>query len=120
MFKEEFEPRESQKLTSYLEKIEKKAAASDSSAKLGKIIAKLNGKAIKGFLQTINVRDLAIAIKDMDGKVQIRLFNHLPKKGASLLLEALERTNSIGHHEILEAQNKVVTILSELKDQGQI
>ena len=120
VFKEEFEPRESQKLTSYLEKIEKKAAASDSSAKLGKIIAKLNGKAIKGFLQTINVRDLAIAIKDMDGKVQIRLFNHLPKKGASLLLEALERTNSIGHHEILEAQNKVVTILSELKDQGQI
>jgi flagellar motor switch protein FliG len=37
-----------------------------------------------------------------------------------LLLEALERTNSIGHHEILEAQNKVVAILSELKDQGQI
>lgn len=119
-FKEEFEPKESQKLESYLERIEKKPAASDSSAKLGKIIARLNGKVIKGFLQTINVKDLAKAIKDMDGKVQIKLFNHLPAKGASLLLEALEGTDALEHHEILEAQNKVVAILSELKDQGQI
>ena len=120
MFKEGFEAGERQQLESYLKKIEKKPAASDSSAKLGKIIATLNGKAIKGFLQIINIKDLAKAIKDMNGKVQIKLFNHLPERGASLLLEALEQSDSIEHHEILEAQNKVVAILSELKDQGRI
>ena len=120
MFKEEFEGAERQKLESYLEKIEKKPATSDSSAKLGKIIAGLNGKTIKGFLQTISIEDLAKAIRDMDGKVQIKLFQHLPKRGAFLLTDALERIDAIEHHEILEAQNKVVAILSELKGQGQI
>ena len=100
MFREEFEVKERQKLESYLEKIEKKPAASDSSAKLGKVIAKLNGKAIRGFLQVINIKDLAKAIKDRDGKVQIKLLNHLPERGASLLLEALEGSDSVGQPEI--------------------
>ena len=49
MLKEEFEARERQKLESHLKKIIKKPAASDSSAKLGKIIAGLNHKKLKGF-----------------------------------------------------------------------
>lgn len=120
LFKEEFEAGEGHKLKSYLQKIEKKPAVSDSSAKLGKIIAGLNGKAIEGFLKTVSIEDLAKAVKAMDGQVQIKLFNHLPEKGASLLLEALESIDSLKPHEILQAQNKVVAILSELKNQGQI
>lgn len=120
MFKEEFEVRERQKLDSYLEKIEKKPAASDASAKLGKIIGALNSDGIKDFLHIINIDDLAKAIRDMEGQVQIKLFNHLPERGAGLLLEALEQLDSSGHSEILEAQHKVVAILSELKEQGRI
>jgi hypothetical protein len=120
MFKEEFEARERQKLDAYLEKIEKKPATSDSSAKLGKIIAALNSEIINDFLHIININDLAKAIRDMEGRVQIKLFNHLPERGAALLLEALEQIDSRGQHEILKAQHKVVAILSELKDQGRI
>ena len=120
LYKEEFEAREREKLESYLKKIEEQPAASNSSAKLGNIIAKLNGKAIKQFLQVINIDDLAKAIKGMDGKVQIKLFNHLPERGASLLLESVEKIDSIEPHETLEAQNKVVAIISGLKDQGRI
>ena len=120
MYKEEFDAREKEKVESYFQKIEDMPAASDSSAKLGKVIARLNGKAIKQFLQIIKVEDLAKAIKDMDGKVQIKLFNMLPERGASLLLESVEQMDSIGPGEILEAQNKVVAIISELKEQGQI
>ena len=120
MFKEEIELKEKRKLESYLEKIEKKPAVLDSSAKLGKIISGLNGKKIKGLLQTINIDDLAKAIKSMEGKVQIKLFDHLPERGASLLLEAIERIGSIEQNEILEAQQKVVAILTELKNQGRI
>jgi Mg/Co/Ni transporter MgtE len=120
MYKEEFEAREKEKLESYLQKIEEKPAASDSSAKLGKVISCLNGKAIKQFLQIIKVEDLAKAIKDMDGQVQIKLFNMLPERGASLLLESVEQMDSIEPGEILEAQNKVVAIISELKEQGHI
>jgi len=120
MYKEEFEAREREKLESYLQKIDEKPAASSSSVKLGNVIARLNGKAIKQFLQVINIDDLAKAIKDMDSKVQIKLFNHLPERGASLLLESVEQMDSIEPQEILEAQNKVVAIISGLKDQGRI
>ena len=120
LYKEEFETREKEKLESYLKKIEEQPAASSSSAKLGNVIANLNGKAIKQFLQVINIDDLARAINDMDGKVQIKVFNHLPQRSASLLLESVEKMDSIEPHETLQAQNKVVAIISEMRDQGQI
>ena len=120
MYKEEFEAREKEKLDLYLQKIEEKPAASSSSAKLGNVIARLNGQVIKQFLQIINIDDLAKAIKEMDGKVQIKLFNHLPERSASLLLESMEQTDSIDPQEILAAQNKVVAAISELKNQGRI
>jgi hypothetical protein len=120
LYKEEFETKEREKLESYLKKIEEQPAASSSSAKLGNVIANLNGKAIKQFLQVINIDDLAKAIKDMDGKVQIKVFNHLPERSASLLLESVEKMDSIEPHETLQAQNKVVAIISEMRDQGQI
>ncbi|MEE9496748.1 MAG: FliG C-terminal domain-containing protein [Desulfobacterales bacterium] len=120
IFKGEFEVREKEKLLSYLEKIEKKPAATNSSAKLGKIIAKLDEKAIKRFLQIIHIDDLAKTAKDMDGKAQIKIFDHLPDRGASMLFEAIEQMDSIEHHEIVEAQNKFVAIMSELRDQGRI
>ena len=120
LYKEEFETKEREKLESYLKKIEEQPAASSSSAKLGNVIANLNGKTIKQFLQAINIDDLAKAIKDMNGKVQIKVFKHLPERGASLLLESVEKMDSIAPHETLEAQNKVVAIISEMRDQGRI
>ncbi len=119
-FNEEFEVREKEKLLSYLEKIEKKPAATNSSAKLGNIIAKLDEKAIKRFLQIIHIDDLAKTVKDMDGQAQIKIFDHLPDRGAWMLFEAMEQMDSVERHEIVEAQNKFVAIMSELRDQGRI
>jgi hypothetical protein len=118
LFKEEFDAGEKQKLASYLDKIEKKPATTDSSAELGKIIAGLDGKAIKGLLQTVDIEDLARTIKDMEGKVQLKIFDHLPEKGSLLLLEALEQIDPIEPHEILEARNRIGAIISELKARG--
>ncbi len=119
-FNEEFEVREKEKFLSYLEKIEKKPAATNSSAKLGNIIAKLDEKAIKRFLQIIHIDDLAKTVKDMDGQAQIKIFDHLPDRGAWMLFEAMEQMDSVERHEIVEAQNKFVAIMSELRDQGRI
>jgi hypothetical protein len=119
IFKEEFDTKEKEKLLSYLERIEKKPATTNASAKLGKSIARLDKKKMKRFLQIINMDDLAKTVKDMDGKVQIKVFNHLKERSALLLLEAIEYMDSLEHDEIVEAQNKVVVIMSELNDQGQ-
>ena len=116
MFKDEFEAKEKEKLFAYLEKIEKMPAAKNSSAKLGKYIARLDKKTMKRFLQIINMDDLAKTIKDMDGRVQIKVFDHLKERSAILLLEAIEQMGSIEHDEIVESQNKVIAIMSELKN----
>ncbi len=116
IFREEFEAKEKEKLLSYLKKIEKKPAAGNSSAKLGKYIARLDKKTMKRFLQIINMDDLAKTIKDMDGKVQIKVFNHLKERSGLLFLEAIEQLDSVEHDEIVESQNKVIAIMSELKD----
>ena len=65
-----------------------------------------------------HVDDLAKTIKDMDGRVQIKVFDHLKERSAILFLEAIEQMGSIEHDEILESQNKVIAIMSELKDAG--
>lgn len=119
IFKKEFETKEKEKLVTYLERIAERPAATNSSTKLGKIIARLDQKKMKRFLKIINTDDLAKTVKDMDGKVQIKVFKHLKERSALLLLEAIEHMDSIERHEIVAAHNKVVAIVSELKDQEQ-
>jgi hypothetical protein len=120
IFKAEFETGENEKLLSYLKEIEKKPAATNSAAKLGNFITKLDEKAIKRFLQIIHIDDLAKTVKDMDGKAQVKIFKYLPDRGASMLFETIEQMDSIANNEIVEAQQKFVAIMSELKDQGRI
>lgn len=56
----------------------------------------------------------------MDGNAQIKIFNHLPDRGALMLLEMIEQMDSIAHQEIIDAQTTFVAIMSELEDQGRI
>jgi flagellar motor switch protein FliG len=86
----------------------------------GNIIAKLDEKAIKRFLKIIDIDDLTKTLKDMDGNAQIKIFNHLPDRGAWMLLEVIQQMDSIAHQEIIDAQTKFVAIMSELEDQGRI
>ena len=116
IFRAEFEAKDKEKLLAYLKKIEKIPAAGNSSAKLGKYIARLDKKTMKRFLQIINMDDLAKTIKDMNGKVQIKVFKHLKERSGLLLLEAIEQLDSVEHDEIVESQNKAIAIMAELKD----
>ena len=53
-------------------------------------------------------------------KDEIKIFNHLPERGAAMLFEAIEQLNSVAPQEIVEAQNKFVAIITELRDQGRL
>jgi hypothetical protein len=117
-YKEAFDIEEIEKLEAYLKGVEKKPAASDSSAELGKLLGPLNSEAIKQFLQTISIDDLAKVIADLDGEVQVRLFNSLPKSGAFLVLDAIEQHGALEAQEIEEAEEKVVAIINELQIQA--
>jgi flagellar motor switch protein FliG len=85
---------------------------------MGKLLGPLNSEAIKQFLQTISIDDLAKVIADLDGEVQVRLFNSLPKRGAFLVLDAIEQHGALEAQEIEEAEEKVVAIINELQIQA--
>ena len=118
VYKKEFDIEEIEKLEAYLKDVEKKPAASDSASKLGKLLGPLNNAALKQFLQTINIDDLAKVIADLPGAVQIRLFNSLPKRGAFLVVDAIEQQGALEAQEIEEAHEKVVAIINELHTQA--
>ena len=118
IYEKEYEPREKAKLQTYIKDIDNKPAASSSAAELIELLQLLRDTVIKRFLQVINLDDLAKVISDLDGDLQIKLFNHLPERGAFLLLDAIEQLNSIKPQEIHEAHDKVITVIAELKDQN--
>lgn len=118
IYKNEFEIAEIEKLETYLKDVENKPAATESAAELSKLFEPLEDTAVKQFLQIISIDDLAKVITDLDGDIQIKLFSNLPKRGAFLMLDAVEHLNSLQAHEIEEAQEKVVAIIAELQDQA--
>lgn len=117
IYKEKFQIGEAEKLDAYLKKIENKGATSKSAAELGELLEPLQDTAIKQFLQIISIDELAKVIVNLDGGLQIKLFNSLPERGALMLLDVVEQQNSIEPHEYLEAHNKVAAILEDLADQ---
>jgi hypothetical protein len=117
VYKEEFDIEEIEKLEAYLKSVEEKPAASKSAAELGNLLEPLNNETIKQFLQTISIDDLAKVISDLEGRFQIKLFNRLPKRGAFLVLDAIEQHSSLEVQEMEEAHEKVVAIINELHHQ---
>jgi hypothetical protein len=107
-------------LNNYLKKIEGSEAASATGKKLSDFIIKLNDEAIKEFLRGINTPDLAKALSEMNGRAILKIFKNMPAKGALLLKETLEQTQSDSKSEIAEAQARFIKILSELKKTGRI
>ena len=117
IYKDQFERLEKKKLEAYLDKVQKQTPASKAAAELSELIDPLHDTIIRRFLQLINIDDLAKVIINLDGGVQVRVFNSLPRRGAILLLDAVEQLNSVKPHEFQKAQEKVVAILGELADQ---
>lgn len=56
----------------------------------------------------------------MGGKAKVKIFSNLSRKAATLLKTDLDNMKSLNESEMTEAQDKVVEIISELKEQGLI
>lgn len=120
IYKEEFDIEEIEKLEGYLKRAENVSADSEPAVELSKLLESLDNTVTRQFLQTISIDDLAKVVSDLDGKVQIKLFNSLPKRGAFLVLDAIEQHGSLDAQEMEETHEKVFAILGELKEQDRI
>ena len=120
IFEAEFEPKSDQKLETYLQQIKDAQPASAAAIKLDREIMNLTDHEIHGFLKEINTTELAKALKGLGGKSQLKIFNNLPEKAATMLYEAAKYSDFSDESEMQAVYGKVEAILTELKARGNI
>lgn len=120
IYESEFGDKKNERLTAFFKKIEKSRAATPLSSKLGHTIMQVNDQTIQQCLKEISTVDLARAVKGIDGKAQIKVFKNLPKRSAAILQETVEHLDLMRESEMNEAQEKVLLIISDVEDRGEI
>jgi hypothetical protein len=116
----EFGDKKNDRLRAFFKKIEKSRAATPLSSKLGHTIMQLNDQSIQQCLKEISTVELARALKGIEGKAQIKIFNNLPKRSAAILQETVEHLDLMRESEMTEAQEKVLMIISSLEERNEI
>ena len=115
-----FGDKKNDRLRAFFKKIEKSRAATPLSSKLGHTIMQLNDQSIQQCLKEISTVDLARALKGIEGKAQIKIFDNLPKRSAAILQETVEHLDLMRESEMTEAQEKVLMIISSLEERNEI
>ena len=108
------------RLNAFYKKIEKDRATTPLGAKLGHTIMQLNDRSIQQCLKEISTVDLARAVKGIEGKAQIKVFKNLPKRSAAILQETVEHLDLMRESEMNDAQERVLLIISDLQEQGDV
>jgi hypothetical protein len=108
------------RLNAFYKKIEKDRAITPLGAKLGHTIMQLNEQSIQQCLKEISTVDLARALKGIEGKAQIKVFKNLPKRSAAILQETVEHLDLMRESEMNDAQERVLLIISDLQEQGDV
>lgn len=83
-------------------------------------IVMLDDKAIQKVLREVDTQELAKALKAVDSEVQDKIFRNMSKRAASILKEEMEYMGPTRRKDVEEAQQKIVSIIRKLEEQGEI
>lgn len=83
-------------------------------------IVMLDDRAIQKVLREVDTSELAKALKAVDSEVQDKIFRNMSKRAATLLREDMEYMGPIRMKDVEEAQQKIVSIIRKLEEQGEI
>jgi len=83
-------------------------------------IVMLDDRAIQKVLREVDTSELAKALKAVDTEVQDKIFRNMSKRAATLLKEDMEYMGPIRMKDVEEAQQKIVSIIRKLEEQGEI
>ena len=70
--------------------------------------------------EALSVEELAKALKSVDTEVQDKIFGNMSKRAASMLKEDMEFMGPVRLKDVEEAQQKIVSIIRRLEDNGDI
>lgn len=80
----------------------------------------LNARSIQKMLREVDQVDLAMALKGSTLKVQEKIFRNMSRRAADMVREDMEFMEPVRKYDILEAQDKILRILTALEDSGEI
>ncbi len=83
-------------------------------------IVMLDDRAIQKVLREVDTTELAKALKSVDTEVQDKIYRNMSKRAATLLKEDMEYMGPIRMKDVEESQQKIVSIIRKLEEQGEI
>ncbi len=83
-------------------------------------ILTLDDRSIQRVLREVENSDLGIALKGSGEDVKNAIFNNLSKRLASMIQEEIEFMGPVRLKDVEEAQQKIVTVIRQLEDAGEI
>jgi flagellar motor switch protein FliG len=83
-------------------------------------IVLLDDRAIQKVLREVDTTELAKALKSVDSEVQDKIYRNMSKRAATLLKEDMEYMGPVRLKDVEESQQKIVSIIRKLEEQGEI
>ena len=83
-------------------------------------IVKLGNQAVQRVLKEIDNRDLAVALKGSSAEVSTVIFNNISSRLKDMIKEDMEFMGPIRVRDVEEAQQKIVNVIRQLDDAGEI
>ena len=83
-------------------------------------IVLLDDRAIQKVLREVDQQELGKALKAVDNEVQDKIFKNMSKRAATTLKEDMEFMGPIRLKDVEEAQQRIVSVIRKLEEQGDI
>jgi len=83
-------------------------------------IANMDGRAIQIFVRECDIKDLVLAIKGTNESVANLIFANMSARMAENIKDELEITTNVRLKEVEEAQQKIVSVIRKLDEEGAI
>jgi flagellar motor switch protein FliG len=83
-------------------------------------IVLLDDRAIQKVLREVDQQELGKALKAVDNEVQDKIFKNMSKRAATTLKEDMEFMGPVRLKDVEEAQQKIVSVIRKLEEQGDI
>lgn len=80
----------------------------------------LDNKGVQRIVREIDMKDLSIALKGSTEEVKEKFYGNMSKRAAKMLQEEMEFMGPVRMREVEESQAKIVGIIRQLEEQGDI
>lgn len=83
-------------------------------------IVMIDDRSLQMVLREVDQKDLALALKATNGEVADKIFKNMSKRAADMLREEIEFMGPVKIRDVEEAQQKVVNVIRQLEEKGEI